>query len=116
MMEGAVEYVVAERAVATYDALAVVVEERGFGVVQTDLRHLTLVFRAGGGARSDHLTVMCAVLDAGHGLSKLVLVGVDPGDGSFIGLGDWPVSLFADVERRLRDEARKRGSGDLVRP
>jgi len=115
-MEGAAEYVLAERAVATYDALAAVVDERGLVVVQTDLRHLTLAFRVGGGAWSDDLTVMCAVLDAGHGLSKLVLVGVDPGDGSFIGLGDWPVSLFADVERRLRDEAGKRSSGDLVRP
>ena len=115
-MEGATEYVVAERAVATYDALTTVVDERGCVVVQMDLRHLTLVFRAGGGSWSDDLTVMCAVLDAGHGLSKLVLLGVDPGHGSFVGLGDWPVSLFADVERRLRDEARKRSSSDLVRP
>ena len=115
-MEGAAEYVVAERAIATYDALTAVVDERGFVVVQADLRHLTLVFRAGGGAWSGDLTVMCAVVDAGHGLSKLVLVGVDPGDGGFISLGDWPLSLFADVERRLRDEAGKPSSGDLVRP
>ena len=115
-MEGAAEYVVAERAVATFDALTAVVDERRFAVVRSDPRHLTLAFRATGGAWSDGMTVTCAVLDAGHGLSKLVLAGVDGADGSLVGLGDWPPSLFADVERRLRDEARKRGSGDLVRP
>jgi len=115
-MEGATEYVVAERAVATYDALAAVVDERGFDIVQSDPRHLTLAFRASGGAWSDDLTLNCAVLDTGHGLSKLVLVGIDAGDGRFVALGDWPLSLFADVERRLRDEARKQSSSDLVRP
>ena len=115
-MEGAAEYVVAGRAVATYGALAAVVGERGFAVVQSDVRHLTLAFRASGGAWSGDLTVMCAVLDAGHGLSKLVLAGSDGVDGSFFGLGDWPVGLFADVERRLRDEARDKKSGALVRP
>jgi len=116
MMQGSSEYVVAARAVTAYDALAAVVCERHFVVVQADVRHLTLAFRPGGHDWGDDPTVMAAVLDAGHGLSKLVLTGRSGGDGSTIGLAGSPMSLFADVERRLRSEAGDRKGGSLVRP
>ena len=116
MMQGSSEYVVAARAVTAYDALTAAVCERHFVVVQADVRHLTLAFRPGGHDWGDGPTVLAAVLDAGHGLSKLVLTGRSGGDGRTVGLADAPVSLFADVERRLRSEAGDRRGGSLVRP
>ena len=111
-MQGCSEYVVAARAVAAYDAVTAAVCERLFVVVRSDVRHLTLALRPGG-ERSD-LTVLVAVLDAGHGLSKLVLTGRDDRNGSTVDLTDFPVSLFADVERRLRSEVGDRPDGALV--
>ena len=116
MMQDSSEYVVAARAVAAYDALAAVVCERLFVVVQADVRHLTLAFRPGGHDWGDDPTVLVAVLDAGHGLSKLVLTVRSGGDGSTVGLAAAPLSLFAEVERRLRSEAGERTDGSLVRP
>ena len=115
-MEGSSKYVVAGRAVATYEALAAVVRERLLVIVQADVRHLTLAFRPGGDEWGEGLTVLCAVLDTGHGLSKLVLIGLEEQDGSAVGLGGYPRRLFEDVERRLRSEAGDRMSGALARP
>jgi len=61
------------------------------------------------------LTVMCAVLDAGHGLSKLVATGVDGEDGRIVSVDGYAPRLFADVERRLREKAVDR-SGSFARP
>ena len=113
MMQGCSEYVVAARAVAAYDALTAAGRERLYLVVRSDVRHLTLTFRPGG-ERSD-LLVIAAVLDAGHGLSKLVLTGRDDRDGSTVDLADFPVSLFADVERRLRSESGDRTDAPALR-
>jgi hypothetical protein len=115
-MEGSSKYVVAGRAVATYEALAAVVRERLLVTVQADVRHLTLAFRPDGEGWSEHVAVLCAVLDAGHGLSKLVLVGVDQRDGGTVGLAGYPASLFAEVEQRLGSEERDRVGGVLARP
>jgi hypothetical protein len=112
-VQGSSEYVVAARAVAVYDALTAVGRERHFVVVHSDGRHLTLALRPGDRERSD-LTVFAAVLDAGHGLSKLVLTGRDDRDGSTVGLADFPVSLFADIKRRLRHQVGARAGGPLV--
>ena len=109
-MEGCSEYVVAARAVAAYDALTAVVRKRRLIVVRADARHLTLALRPGDDERTD-LTVFAAVLDAGHGLSRLVLTGRYDRDGSTVGLADFPASIFAEVERRLRSEAGDRADG-----
>jgi hypothetical protein len=116
MMQGSVEYVVAGRAVATYDALTAAVRERLLVVVHADVRHLTLAFRPAGGEWGEGVTILCAVVDTGHGLSKLVLIGLSREGGSTVSLADYPLSLFADVERRLRSEAGARRVGALVRP
>jgi len=112
-MEGCSEYVVAARVVAAYDALTAAARERLFVVVHSDVRHLTLTLRPGGGERSE-MTVFAAVLDAGHGLSKLVLTGRDDRDGSTVDLAGFPASLFADVELWLRSGAGDRTDGALV--
>ena len=111
MIDGCSEYVVAARALDAY-ALTVVVDERLFVVVHSDVRHLTPALRPGG--EMSDLTVFAAVLDAGHGLSKLVLSGRDDRDGSIVGLADFSVSLFADVGRWLRSEAGDRTVGAVV--
>ena len=113
-MQGCSEYVVAAGAVAAYDALTAAGRERLFVVVHSDVRHLTLTLRPGGGESRD-LLVFAAVLDAGHGLSKLVLTGRDNRDGSTIDLADLPVSLFANVERRLRSESGNRKDAPALR-
>jgi hypothetical protein len=101
-MDGAAEYVVAAGAVAAYETLASVVREQHLEVVKADARHRTLAFRPGGSDRSDRRTIHCAVLDAGHGLSKFVMVGLDGQDAAPVGLAGYPESLFAIVEQRLR--------------
>lgn len=114
-MQGCSEYVVAARVEAAYDALTAVVRERLLVVVHSDVRHLTLTLRPDGGGTSDR-TVFAAVLDAGHGLSKLVLTGRDDRDGSTVDLADFPVRLFTDVELLLRSETGDRTAGALVSP
>jgi hypothetical protein len=112
-MQGRSEHVVATRAVVAYDVLTAVAKERLCVVVHSDVRHLTLTFRLGGGESSD-LLVLATVLDTGHGLSKLVLNGRDDRDGSTIDLADFSESFFADVERGLRSESGDEGRSRLV--
>ena len=97
------EYVFAARAVAAYGAATAVARERLCVVIHSDVRHRTLTFRPGGAERCD-LTVFAAVLDAGHGLSKLVLTARDDRDGRTVDLADFSVSFFLDIARRLRSE------------
>ena len=102
------EYVVAARAVETYEALAAAVQDRHLSVTQADTRHLTLTFRPAGLEGSEDAAVLCAVLDAGHGLSKLVLAGAREDDENV-------VALLADIDRRLGGKAANTGRGALAR-
>lgn len=111
-MQGSTEYIVAARPLAAFEALAAVVRDRALPVMRANERHLTIVFRPDG---DEPLTVMCAVLDAGHGLSKLVATGVDGEDGRIVSVDGYAPRLFADVERRLREKAVDR-SGSFARP
>jgi hypothetical protein len=104
MTQGSSEYVLAARAVVAYDVLTAVARQRHSLVVHSDSRHLTLTFRLGGYENSD-LLILATVLDAGHGLSKLVLTGRDGRDGNKTDLADFPESFFADVERALRSQS-----------
>jgi hypothetical protein len=113
-MQGSTEYVVAGSTQATYESLLAVVRERRLAVVFTDERHLTLTFRPAGAGWRDDLAVRCAVLDAGHGIVKLVLTGVADADGAPVDLGGSPLSLLADVEQCLR-AGGSRKSDELVR-
>lgn len=103
-MQASSEYVLAARAVVAYGVLTAVARERRCVVVHSDARHLTLTFRLGGCENSDPL-ILATVLDAGHGMSKLVLTGRDDRDGSTIDLADLPESFFAGVEQALRSDS-----------
>jgi hypothetical protein len=114
-MNGSTEYVVAGRAPAAYESLAEAVRERHLPVVRADERHLTLEFGAEGHGWGEEATVRCTVLDAGHGLSKLVLSGIRH-DGSVVSLGGPAAHLLTDVEQRLHARAGDAGGSKLVRP
>ena len=114
-MRGFSEYVLAARPVAAYEVLVTTVRERQAVVVRVDARHLTLAFRPGGFEWGEDTTVIAAVLDAGHGLSKLVLAGCDR-DGETFDLGDAPTTIFAEVEQKLRSGAGYSVDGSLVSP
>jgi hypothetical protein len=77
MMEGASEYVVVAGTGATFDALGEAVRTRGLSIVEDDARHRRLAFRLDQPPRSGQIVALCAVLDAGHGLSKIVVVCLD---------------------------------------
>jgi len=95
------EYVVAAPRVEAYKAVTAAVSDAGFSVVRRDARHLTLAFRPGA-EWGDNPTVLVAVLDVGHGMCKLVLVGRAGCHGAAVRLTDAPRSLFASAERRLQ--------------
>lgn len=99
-MRESVAFVGVARPTVAYAALLAAASSRYVEVVHADARHLTLAFRPRGAAESDGV-VLAAVVDAGHGLAKLVLSGRAQ-DGSSIDLGDLSASLFAFVERRLQ--------------
>jgi hypothetical protein len=103
-MGGTFEYALAVRAVAAYTAVTAVVRQRLCVVVHSDVRYRTVTFRPWDAKRSD-LTVYAAVLDTGHGLSKLVLTARDDRDGSIVDLADYSARFFADTARRLRSQA-----------
>jgi hypothetical protein len=105
MMIGSSEYVVAARTTTAYEVLLAVVRGRHYPVVRSESRHLTVTFRPDSGARSEVL-IYATVLDAGHGLSKIVVTGRDEQGGATIELGDIPWGLFAEVERRRQLESR----------
>ena len=113
MVENSVEYVVAAEAVATYEALSAVVRERQLTVVETDARHLRVSFQPATAGRSGDTKALCAVLDVGHGLSKVVAVCFDETDGSVVAPDGSLTGLFAQVERRLRGEIGDRGTVTL---
>jgi hypothetical protein len=99
------EYVVASRTTTAYEALLAVVCERQFPIVRSESRHLTVTFRPDSAECSETL-VYAAVLDAGHGLSKLIVTGRDEHGVAIVELADLPRGLFAEVERRLQSGSR----------
>jgi hypothetical protein len=107
-MEGASEYVVVEGTRATFEALREAVHERGLSVVEDDPRHLRLAFRLEGSQESGQVKALCAILDAGHGLSKLVVVCIDEAHGTVAAPDDSLTSLFIQVEHTLHTPRGKR--------
>ena len=103
-MGGTFEYVLAARAVAAYAAVTAVAGEWLCVVVHSDVRHRTVTFRPWEAERSD-LTVFAAVLDTGHGLSKIVLTARDDRDESSADLANYCARFFAETARRLRSHA-----------
>jgi len=93
------EYALEGQAFATYDALEHVVRERYSRGVETDARHRRLSFNLRPAAP---ITTRCAVLDAGHGVSKLVVACSDDVQGSAVTAPEELLDgLVVDVQRRL---------------
>ena len=96
------EYALEAQAFATYDALEDVVRERRFEVVAADPRHRRLSFTLRSQQAAAGIEVRFAVLDAGHGVSKLVVVCSDDVLGSAVAAPEELLEgLVVDVRRRL---------------
>lgn len=106
-MEGASEYVVVGGATATFEALREVVGQRPLSVVEEDLRHRRLAVRFDEPQGGGQIKVLCAILDIGHGLSKLVAVCVDEANGSVMAPDATLTSLFIQVEHALQTVSGK---------
>jgi hypothetical protein len=112
-MQGSTEYVVAASPGEAFESLKAVVRERQLVIVYSDERHNTLTFTPTGEEWGACLAVRCAVLDAGYGVTKLVLTGVVEG-GSRSDLGAVPLDLLSDVERRVVPPSPRR-SDEVIR-
>jgi hypothetical protein len=99
-MEGASEYVFVAEPGAAFGALRAVVLERRLAVLPEDALDRRLAFRPAGPADAQ-ITALCAILDVGHGLSKLVVVCVDEADGSVVAPDPSFSGLFMHVEHTL---------------
>lgn len=115
-MEGSKECVLEGRAVAIYEALEGVVRERQLEVVEADTRHVRLGFTLCSEEAAADTRCLCAVLDAGHGLSKVVVVCFHEAEGDIAPAPDrFLDGLFVQVERNLHgaDEQQSYdGDGD----
>jgi hypothetical protein len=100
MMEGARECIVAARVDATFEVLREAVRERKLPMVEEDQRHLRLTFRLDQPHEGRPVRALCAVLDIGHGRSKVVVVCVDDVDGSVVAPDASVDGLLAQVEHR----------------
>jgi hypothetical protein len=101
MTSGAREYIVVAGVEATFEALRRAVGERKLSPVEDDQRHHRLAFRLDQPHEGNPVKALCAVLDIGHGLSKLVVVCVDEADGSIVAADATLESLFMQVEHAL---------------
>jgi hypothetical protein len=106
-VEHSLESVVAAGAVATYEALTAVVQGRHLTIVEADARHHRLSFESTVNGGSGETRALCAVLDVGHGLSKVVAVCFDEADGTVVTPDTGLQGLFVEVERRLQGEIGK---------
>jgi hypothetical protein len=106
-MKGASEYIVVAGVTATFDALREAVRERNLSTIEEDARHLRLAFRLDQPAEGEVTKALCAVLDVGHGLSKMVVVCVDEVAGSVIAPDAALDGLFIQVEHRLHTASGK---------
>jgi hypothetical protein len=101
MMKGSSEYVVMEGGEATFEALRDVVRERGLSVLEDDPQHLRLAFRLDQSQEGEQMKALCAILDFGHGPSKIVVVCVDEADGSVVSPDASLDGLFIHIEHKL---------------
>jgi hypothetical protein len=99
-MEGASEYVVLAGADATFEALREAVLVRGLRVVENDPLHRRLAFRLAQPHEGEQTKALCAILDGGRGLTKIVVVCVDLG-GGVAPLDPSLQGLFMQVEHIL---------------
>jgi hypothetical protein len=99
--EGSSEYVFVEETGATFEALREVVRERQLPVVEEDPWHRRLSFRLGRSEHGGQIRALCAILDVGHGLSKLVVVCVNEKDGSVVAPDGSLPPLFMQIEHTL---------------
>jgi hypothetical protein len=102
------EYIVVRRAGATFEALREAVRERRLSVLEDDPRHLRLAFRLDGPQEGRQIKALCAILDVGQGLSKIVVVCVDEADGSVVAPDGSLQGLFMQVEHTLHTKRRTR--------
>jgi hypothetical protein len=100
-MKGSSEYIVMEGAEATFEAVREVVRERGLSVLGDDRRHLRLAFRLDQSDEGERIKALCAILDIGHGHSKIVVVCVDEADGSVVSPDGSLDRLFMHIEHTL---------------
>jgi hypothetical protein len=100
MMEGASEYVLVARTGVTFDALREAVGARGLPIVEDDARHRRLAFRLDRPRESGQTVALCAILDAGHGLSKIVVVCIDD-QGGVVAPDPSLQGLFIQVEHTV---------------
>jgi hypothetical protein len=108
VITGSSEYIVVAGVTATFDALSEAVRERNLSTIEEDPRHLRLAFRLDRPAEGEVTKALCAVLDAGHGLSKMVVVCVDEVDGSVVAPDAALDGLFIHVEHMLHTARGKR--------
>jgi hypothetical protein len=101
-MTGSAQYIVAAPTAAAYAALEDELRARGAVALEPDARHLRLTFRPGAGTAATGSLGRCAVVDVGHGLSKLVGIWDDGGGSS--ASSDVLDSLFVAVEQRLVED------------
>jgi len=99
-MEGASEYVVVAGPGATFEALREAVLDRELPILEDDPRHRRLAVRLAQPHESEQFKALCAILDGGHGLTKIVVVCVDQ-DGGVVPLDPSLQSLFMRVEHTL---------------
>jgi hypothetical protein len=107
-MKGASEYIVVAGVTATFEALREALRHRNLSMIDEDPRHLRLAFRLDQPAEGEVTKALCAVLDAGHGLSKMVVVCVDEVDGSVLAPDASLDGLFIQVEHTLHTAGGKR--------
>jgi len=100
-MEGASEYIVVAGTGAAFEALKAAVRERELPIVEDDPRHRRLAFRLGQPHESGQVNALCAILDAGHGLTKIVVVCIDVRDGNVVAPDASLEGLFMEVEHTL---------------
>lgn len=112
-MEGAYEYIVVERPEAAFEALRRCVCDRQLPIVEDDPRHRRLAFKVGDPDAPREIKALCAVLDAGHGLSKLVVVCFDESNGSLVAPDLALSGLFMQVEHELHALVARRGGFSL---
>jgi hypothetical protein len=106
-MTGASEYIVVAGVAATFEALRESVRERNLSVVEEDPRHLRLAFLLDQPAAAEAIKALCAVLDVGHGLSKMVVVCLDEVSGSVVAPDASLDGLFFQVEHTLHTASGK---------
>ena len=109
-MEGAYEYIVVGRPEPAFEALRDALCDRELPIVEDDDRHLRLAFTVGNPDVPREIKALCAVLDAGHGLSKIVIVCFDELNGNLVAPDLALSGLFMQVGARaprIGREARR---------